>query len=296
MSRISYVNGHYVRQREAAVAIEDRGYQFADAVYEVLAYFGEGILDLQPHLTRLRRSLAELAMPFDMSDQALGFLFGEVIRRNRFAAGSLYLQVSRGVAPRDHAFPRPGTLPALVINAKRMDVPALLARQKKGVAVITHDENRWARPDIKSTSLLANVVAKQAAREQGGFEGWFVDADGTITEGTSSTAWMITNDGQIVTRALDGSILPGITRAAVLEVAMEQGLALVERAFSADEAKTAAELFLTSTTSFVCPVVSIDGAGVSGGKPGPVATRLVGIHWDHVKRETGFDVDLYDRR
>lgn len=290
MSRISYVNGRYIPHREAAVSIDDRGYHFADAIYEVLVYFDGRMLDATRHLSRLRRSLRELALEFKTTDAALSAIFAQVIRRNRYRHGTLYIQISRGVAARDHAFPSGAIEPALVVSAKPLDLSAVRARQEVGVGVVTMPETRWSRPDIKSTSLLANVLAKQAAHQKGAAEGWFVDADGMITEGTSSSSWIVNGDRQIITRSLDGSILPGVTRTAVLDVARAEGLELVERAFSADEASSAAEAFLTSTTNFVMPVVSIDNAKVGDGHPGPVTSAIIKAHWDHVRRETGCNI------
>jgi D-alanine transaminase len=287
MSRIAYVNGRYVPLARAAVHIEDRGNQFSDAVYEAVAVLGGNILDFEPHAARFERSMRELSMDPPLGRQALKFVLKEVVRQNRLANGLLYMQISRGVARRDHAFPEGDIGSSLVVTAKRLDFEAMQARQLKGVSVISTPETRWARPDIKSTSLLANILAKQAAREKGAYEAIFVDGDGNITEGSSTNVWIVTQEGQLITRAVEGAILSGITRMAVLDLAKKAGLQAGERAFSLNEALGAEESFLTSTTSFVMPIISIDGHPVGKGKPGPLVQKLVQYYWDYVEAETG---------
>lgn len=288
MTRIAYVNGLYCRHAEAAVAIEDRGNQFSDAIYEVCAVLNGQILDFAPHVARLHRSLGELSISFHMPDAALEVVMKEVVRRNRVRNGIVYIQISRGVAPRDHGFPDITPDPTVVMTAKRIDIATIQARQKTGVSVISRPEFRWGRPDIKSTSLLPNVLAKQEAHDAGAHEAWFVTEDGSITEGTSSNAWIVTTDGRLMTRKLDGSILPGITRAAVLQVANETGLEVEEGAFSLAEAQNAAEAFITSTTNFVMPVVRIDDTKVGDGSPGPVSRAAAEAYWQHVRDQTGY--------
>lgn len=275
MSRVAYVNGRYVPHGEAAVHIEDRGYQFADGVYEVIAVAGGRLVDETGHLARLRRSLGELGIPRPMTDRALLVVLREVIRRNLVVDGLVYLQVTRGVARRDHGWAE-GMPPGLVVTARPKKQPTVLAA--KGVAVITVPDLRWKRCDIKTVGLLANVMAKQRARAAGAFEAWMVDERGDVTEGTASNAWIVSRQGAVVTRDANNSILNGITRTAVVEAAAAAGLALEIRPFSVDEAQAAAEAFLTSTTSFVLPVVSIDGRPVGDGKPGPMARRLLGLY------------------
>lgn len=284
MTRVAYVNGRYVPHRNAAVHVEDRGHQFADAVYEMLAVIGGGLLDFGPHMARLHRSLAALSIAPPMSDAAIRMVIRELLRRNRLKNATVYIQVSRGVAPRDHAFPQTPTPPGLVMVARRMNFAAIAERQLQGVAVITRPETRWARPDIKSTSLLANVLAKQEARAGGVYETLFVDTAGNITEGTASNIWMVMGDGTLVTRALDQSILAGVTRAAVLSVAGERQIKVVERPFSPKELKKAAEAFLTSSTNFVMPVTEVDGQKIGDGKPGPVTMGVMEAHRDYVEK------------
>ncbi|MBN9236290.1 MULTISPECIES: D-amino-acid transaminase [Phyllobacteriaceae] len=274
MPRIAYVNGRYVAHRDAAVHIEDRGYQFADGVYEVCEVARGFIVDMTRHLERLDRSLRELAMAWPVDRKALAIIVREVVRRNRVVNGLVYLQVTRGVAPRDHVFPSPDTPSSLVVTAKRVDPAASARKAESGVKVITVPENRWERVDIKTIGLLPNVLAKQKAKEAGAQEAWFVDPDGTVKEGGSTNAWIVTRDGALVTRPADTGILRGITRTTIFDVAAKLGLRIEERAFTVDEAKTAREAFVSSATLIAMPVVAIDGQAVANGHPGSVTLSL----------------------
>jgi D-alanine transaminase len=274
MSRIAYVNGRYVPHALAMVHVEDRGYQFSDGVYEVCEVAGGRLVDERRHMDRLQRSLAELRIRLPMTLPALSVVLHETIRRNRVTYGIVYLQITRGVARRDHAFPAPDTPPSVVVTAKSLDPTRNERIAREGMAVVTVPDNRWARVDIKSVSLLPNVLAKQAAREQGAREAWFVDAKGFVTEGSSSNAWIVTREGKVVTRPADQAILRGISRTVVLDVLRAQGLVLEERAFTVAEARAAQEAFVTSASQLVLPVVRIDGKPVGVGKPGPVAAAL----------------------
>ena len=277
MSRVAYVNGAYVPHARAAVHIEDRGNLFADAVYEVWAVRGGKLLDHAAHFDRLARSLRELRIEPPAGRRALDVIVREVARRNRVTDGMIYLQISRGVAPRDHAFPK-DVAPTLIVTAKSLDMKAINARAAHGVRVITTPDIRWARCDIKSTALLPNVLAKQGAKERGGFEAWFVDQNGDVTEGASTNAWIVTADGALVTRELDDHILPGVTRAALMRVAQELQLKVVERRFSLAEAKAAQEAFISSASGAAVPVIAIDEMAIGTGKPGPIAARLRGAY------------------
>lgn len=274
MPRIAYVNGRYVPHASAAVHIEDRGYQLADAVYEVCEVYGGELVDERLHLDRLGRSLSEIRIRWPMTRSALSVILREVIRRNRLGDGIVYLQVTRGASPRDHAFPPATVSPALVVTARALPMSARDARAETGVGVVTVPDNRWGRVDIKTVSLLPNVLAKQAAREAGAYEAWFVDGDGRITEGASTNAWIVTADGVLVTHQASSAILRGVTRTVILSVAAGAGIPVEERPFSLQEAKRAREAFLTSATSAVTPIVAIDGQSVGDGKPGEVARRL----------------------
>ena len=272
MSRIAYVTGRYVPHGTASVHIEDRGYQFADGVYEVIAVENGTFVDEGLHLKRLGRSLSELRIAPPMGDASLRAVMREVIRRNRVRDGILYIQMTRGVAPRDHAFPRDARTQVVMTSRRTKSLDPKLAAQ--GARVITVPDQRWARCDIKSISLLPNILAKQQAREAGAFEAWQVDRDGNVTEGTSTNAWIVTDAGEAVTRAVGHAILNGVTRLGMLRVIEEAGLRPVERPFSVAEAKRAREAFVTSTTAFVTPVVRIDDAVVGDGKPGPLTAKL----------------------
>jgi D-alanine transaminase len=287
MPRIAYVNGRYLPHRRAAVHIEDRGYQFADGVYEVIAVQGGRLVDLEPHLRRLARSLGELAIAPPMSDAALRHVLAEVRRRNHVRDGMVYLQVTRGIAPRDHAWPK-GLKPAIVVTAKSYKGPPAEAREK-GVRVLSMPDLRWKRCDIKTTSLLPNVLAKQAAREGEAFEALFVDEAGRVTEGSSTNVWIVTRKGRLLTRPADEAILNGITRQAVIALARAAGFAFEERCFTLREAKVAAEAFLTSTTAFIVPIIAIDGARIGDGTPGPLTRRLNSQYRDYVARAVRAD-------
>ncbi|MGZ3346926.1 MAG: D-amino-acid transaminase [Caulobacteraceae bacterium] len=274
MSRLAYLNGRFVRQAEAGVSIEDRGFQLGDGIYEVWAVIDGKLADAEGHFTRLERSLGELRIPMPMSRSALTIALRETVRRNRVRHGIVYLQVTRGVARRDHGFPNPQVNPTVVITARSTDAAAAEARAQKGVGVITTPENRWGRCDIKTVNLLPNVLAKQAAREQGAFEAWFVDDQGLVTEGASSNAWIVDQEGVLRTRDIGANILRGVTRLSLLDVAREAGYRVEERPFTVEEAKAAREAFLTGAGALVMPIVAIDGQPVANGHPGEVARTL----------------------
>ena len=284
MGRYAYVNGRYVDHLAAHVHIEDRGYQLADAVYEVWAVFGGRLADAPGHFARLKRSLGELRIAAPMSEAALTIVLREALRRNRIVDGQIYLQVGRGVAPRDHAFPNPPVSASVVITAKPLDMAASEARAALGVGVVTVPENRWGRCDIKTVGLLPNVLAKQAAREAGAVEAWFVDDLGLVTEGASSNAWIVDAEGRLRTRDIQANILRGVTRLSVMRLIEESGLALEERAFTVEEARSAREAFVTGAGSLVLPVVRVDGAIVGDGVPGPVAKRLRELYISQARR------------
>lgn len=274
MSRFAYVNGRYLPHADATVHVEDRGYQFADGVYEVCEVAGGRLVDAPRHLARLQRSLGELRIRAPMSLAALSTVMREVIHRNRVRDGLVYVQVTRGVARRDHAFPVPEVVPSVVVTARALGSARREALAAHGIDVITVPENRWQRVDIKSTSLLPNVLARQAAREQGAYEAWFVGPDGFVTEGASSNAWIVTTEGRVVTRPTDGAILAGVTRAVVADVLASLQITLEERPFTAEEARAAPEAFVTSCSQTVMPVVRIDGHTLGEGRPGPLTQRL----------------------
>ena len=285
MSRIAYVNGLYTRHAEACVHIEDRGYQFADGVYEVWSIFDGRMADFDGHMTRLHRSLNELRIDIPMSREALTRVLHETIRRNRVTYGIVYLQVTRGTARRDHPFPAEGTPPSVIVTSRSISASKAEAQAKKGVAVLTQPDIRWGRCDIKTVGLLANVLAKQAAREAGAYEAWMVDEMGLVTEGSSTNAWIVDEHGKLRTRDTQANILKGITRTALMALIEQEKLELDERPFSVDEAKRAREAFFTAAGAFVMPAVSIDGTTIGDGKPGPIATRLRTLYLEQAKRD-----------
>jgi len=274
MSRIAYVNGRYLEFRDAKVHIEDRGYQFADGVYEVCEVRGGRLIDERRHMARLQRSLAEIRIRMPMSPAALGIILREVAAKNRIGYGVVYLQITRGVARRDPAFPSSQTPPSVVVTARPLNSARNEALAEKGIAVISVPDNRWGRVDIKTVGLLPNVLARQAALDRGARDAWFVDNDGKVTEAASANAWIVTAGGVLVTRHADHAILRGITRTVTLDVIKAQGLTVAERGFTLAEAYAAREAFETSATQIVMPVVSIDGHRIGDGKPGPVAMAL----------------------
>lgn len=281
MSRIAYVNGAYVPHSEAAVHVEDRGYQFADGVYEVCEVRHGVIVDLTRHLDRLGRSLAELRIDWPMSRAALVHVIRQVLRRNRVKNGLFYLQVTRGVARRDHVFPAPSTRPSIVITAKNTNPAVIAAKNANGIRAITVADNRWDRVDIKTVGLLPNALARQAAKEQGAQEAIFVDADGRVKEGAATNVWIVDKDGTLITRPADHGILRGITRTTLMDVAAKLGLDVREDYFSVDEMLAAREVFITAATSICFPVVEIDGKTIANGHPGSVSQKI---------REAFFDI------
>ena len=281
MSRVAYVNGRYLPQREASVNVEDRGYQFADGIYEVVHLYRGRFIDSDRHLARLERSLGEVRIAMPMSRAALLHILTEVARRNRVQDGLLYMQVTRGVARRDHAFPTDTTAPAVVVTVRRIP-PYPTDVDRWTATAITFPDQRWARCDIKSTGLLPNVLARQAAREQGAVEAILIDAAGMVTEGAATSFWIVDAEGRLRTRHLDQGILPGCTRGALLEIMQDAGVTFDERAFSESEMRAVQEAFITSATSFVKPIVAIDAEPVGDGRVGPITRQLFAMFARHV--------------
>ena len=280
MSRIAYVNGHYAPHSEAAVHVEDRGFQFADGVYEVCEVRQGLIIDLTRHLDRLDRSLSELRMAAPMARASLTLVIREVLRRNRVHNGMFYLQVTRGAARRDHFFPVASTTPTLVITAKSTDPSVMAKKYANGIKVITVPENRWDRVDIKTVGLLPNVLAKQQARDEGAQDAIFVDRNGIVMEGASSNVWIVASDGTLVTRPAEHGILKGITRTTLLDVAARLGLKVVEREFKMDELLSAREVFFTSATGSCVPIVEVDGKPIANGHPGTTSASIRDAFFD----------------
>jgi D-alanine transaminase len=277
--RVAYVNGRFVRHEEASVHIEDRGYQFADGVYEVVTILGGDFVDEPGHLARLKRSLGELRIALPVSEAVLKLKMRELVRRNGVHDGYLYLQITRGVAPRDFKFPK-AVRSAIVMTTRRQKFAAAMP-DDAGVRVVSVPDIRWARRDIKSIGLLAQVLAKQAAAEAGAFEAWMVGPDGLVTEGASSNAWIVTKDGVLVTRQADAAILHGITGNSLEGLAREAGVKVERRPFTMDEAYEAREAFLTSATTFCIAITEIDGRPVANGHPGELARTLRQAYFDY---------------
>jgi D-alanine transaminase len=283
MSRIAYVNGRYLPFAQAKVHIEDRGYQFGDGVYEVCEVRGGRLIDERRHLERLKRSLGELRIRMPVSTRALGVIMREVVARNRIGYGIVYLQITRGVARRDHAFPSREVQPSVVVTARTLNQVRNEALAQQGIAVVTIPDNRWDRVDIKTIGLLPNVLARQAALERGARDAWFVDAHGRVTEASSANVWIVTSNGTLITRHADNAILRGITRTVLFDTIRAEGLTVEERAFTLEEAYGACEAFITSASQIVLPVVRVDDRIIGDGKPGPVAIALRRAYHHHAE-------------
>jgi len=276
--RIAYVNGRYMPHADAVVHVEDRGLQFADSIYEVCAVLDGRLMDEEGHLDRLERSLAALSIAMPMGRAALRFVMRETIRKNRLKDAMLYLQVTRGAHKRDHPMPALHKS-TLIMTVRHVNVGAVEKRRAQGIAIVTSPDMRWGRCDIKTTGLLANVLAKTEARKAGAFEAWLIDRDGFVTEGASTNAWIVTGEGVLVTRNLSQNILAGVTRLGVLQALAGEGFnAVEERAFTVAEAKAAREAFVTSASGGVLPVVSIDGRPIADGTPGATTRRIHALY------------------
>jgi len=269
MSRVAYVNGSYRPLSEAAVHIEDRGYQFGDGVYEVVLVRHGRLHDLDGHLARLDRSLKEIFITPPVGERALRLIMARLVRLNRLVNGIIYLQITRGVARRDHKFPADAE-PSLVLTTKSVHVET----HTTGKAAITVKDERWARRDVKTIQLLPNCLAKQAASAKGAYEAIMVMPDGTISEGSSSNLWMVTPSGELITRQADHDILNGITRRAIMKLAEERQMPVIERPFTVAEALAAKELFVTSATSIAMPIIRLDDQEIGDGSAGEVALHL----------------------
>ena len=283
--RTAYVNGEYVPYHKAQVAMEDRGYQFADGIYEVIVFFGRRLLDEALHLKRLERSLSELGIAMPMSKGALSLIIRELMGRNPYKNGLIYMQVTRGVAPRNHLF-SPKLTPVLTMAVMPLKSPTA-AMLEKGVSAISQPDLRWGRCDIKSIGLLANSLAKNAAAREKAYEALLVDEHGMVTEGSATNAYMV-KDGMIYTHPADNEILGGGRRTVLQRLCEETQMPFREVAFSLEEAKHADELFITSASSNVLPITTLDGQKISSGLPGPVTNRLIELYRDHVTEQTGY--------
>jgi D-alanine transaminase len=281
MSRIVYVNGSYLPEEQAKVSVFDRAFLFGDAVYEVTAVLDGRLVDFAPHLERLHRSLKEIALAPPLSDADLQALHEELVRRNDVAEGIVYLQISRGAADRDFAYPEDAAATVVAFTQSRPLIDNPYA--ETGIKVVTIPDRRWKRRDIKSTSMLAQAMGKQEAKRRGAYEAWMVE-NGLITEGTSSTAFIFDAEGAIRTQPLGHHILPGVTRRALLRLAAFEGTPIEERPFSVTEALSAREAFMTAASAFVLPVVEIDGVAIGDGRPGPVARKFRALYLEEARK------------
>jgi D-alanine transaminase len=282
MSRIVYVNGSYVPEEEAKVSVFDRAFLFGDAVYEVTAVLDRRLVDFEPHLARLDRSLKEVALAPPLTHAELRALHEELIKRNGVEEGIVYLEISRGVADRDFAYPEKPRPTLVAFTQSRPLIANPYAAS--GVKVVTIPDLRWKRRDIKSTAMLAQAMGKQEAKLKGAYEAWMVE-NGLVTEGTSSTAFILDGQGVIRTQPLGHHILPGVTRRAVLRLAALEGISLEECPFSVAEAFAAREAFMTAASAFVLPVVEIDGVGIGDGRPGPVARKFRSLYIEEARKD-----------
>jgi D-alanine transaminase len=285
--RFVWVNGRFRPYGAAAVHVEDRGFQFGDGVYEVWAVLEGRLVDDEPHMARLRGNVEALGISEPLRPGALRQVLAEALRRNRVREGLVYVQITRGVAPRSPYFPQTGTAPSAVVIARPVDRAAAERKAEQGSAVVVRQDDRWGRCDLKTTGLLANVLAKEAARGEGADEAWLLGPDGRITEGASSTAWIVDGTGRLRTGPLSSAVLPGVTRARVLQLAEAAGLRPAESAFTPEEVKSAQEAFGTSASTFVQPVVRINGSPIGHGRPGPVTLRLRSLYLDAVRNSLG---------
>jgi D-alanine transaminase len=284
--RIAYVNGRYLPHGYASVHIEDRSLQLGDGIYEVAAIVSGRLIDEEGHLDRLERSLREISMVMPMGRPALKLVMREMVARNRLRYGLLYMQLSRGAVRRDHPIPDIVPRPTLIMTARSQDPAAGEKKRKDGIAVITRPDQRWARRDIKTVQLLPNLLAKTEARRAGAYEAWFVDAEGFVTEGASTNAWIVDADNNVVTRQFSNDILPGVTRRVILEAAAAAGQAIVERKFTVAEALKAREAFLSSASGAAIPVVKIDDTPIGGGEPGPLTRRIYALYAERAGLES----------
>jgi D-alanine transaminase len=284
MTRTVYVNGEYLPETQAKVSIFDRGFLFADGVYEVTSVLGGKLIDFDGHALRLERSLSELQMANPTDKDGLLEIHRQLVTRNEITDGLIYLQITRGSdGDRDFAFPADDTLPTIVLFTQSKPGLAENPAAKTGIKVISIEDQRWARRDIKTVQLLYPSMGKMMAKAAGCDDAWLVE-DGAVTEGTSNNAYIVTQDGTIVTRQLSHDILHGITRAAVLRFAREAQVKVEERPFTIAEAQAAREAFITSASAFVMPVVEVDGQAIGNGKVGPMATRIREIYLDEMRK------------
>jgi D-alanine transaminase len=280
MPNITYIDGKYLNYEDSKIHINDRGYHFGDAVYEVIVFNKNIFYDFDGHIQRLFKSLTSLEIKFSLSSSSLKIIINNLIRLNKANIGSIYIQVSRGVAERNHSFHGLNIKPILtIIVTKKSNIENNL----NGVKAITLNDNRWSRPDIKTTQLLPNVLAKTLANKNNAYESIFIDDEGFVTEGSSSNIWVLNKENQLITRNLDGKILSGITRNSISKFAKKNNIAVIEKKFTQIELYNAKEVFLTSASSFIMPIVQIDDQNINQGLVGNISLELRKLYFDNFK-------------
>ena len=280
MPNITYIDGKYLNYEDSKIHINDRGYHFGDAIYEVIVFNKNIFYDFDGHIQRLFKSLKSLEIEFSLSSSSLKIIINNLIRLNKANIGSVYIQVSRGVAERNHSFHGLNIKPILtIIVTKKSNIENNL----NGVKAITLNDNRWSRPDIKTTQLLPNVLAKTLANKNNAYESIFIDDEGFVTEGSSSNIWVLNKENQLITRNLDGKILSGITRNSISLFAKKNNIAVIEKKFTQIELYNAKEVFLTSASSFIMPIVQIDDQNINQGLVGNVSLELRKLYFDNFK-------------
>lgn len=280
MPNITYIDGKYLNYEDSKIHINDRGYHFGDAVYEVIVFNKNIFYDFDGHIQRLFKSLTSLEIKFSLSSSSLKIIINNLIRLNKANIGSIYIQVSRGVAERNHSFHGLNIKPILtIIVTKKSNIENNL----NGVKAITLNDNRWSRPDIKTTQLLPNVLAKTLANKNNAYESIFIDDEGFVTEGSSSNIWVLNKENQLITRNLDGKILSGITRNSISKFAKKNNIAVIEKKFTQIELYNAKEVFLTSASSFIMPIIQIDDQNINQGLVGNISLELRKLYFDNFK-------------
>tara|TARA_B100000029_G_scaffold516680_1_gene632676 strand:- start:15761 stop:16639 length:879 start_codon:yes stop_codon:yes gene_type:complete len=280
MKNLTYLNNKFVEHSKAKISVEDRGFLFSDSIYELISVLNGELIDLKPHLNRLKSSLKKIKINYKVNQLKFQNVIKKLIKNNKIFNGYVYIQITRGVAERKHEFPLKYK-PSVIIFTKNLNINNNI--YKKGIKIITIPDIRWLRRDIKTTSLLANVLSKQMAVEKNAFESWLID-DGYITEGSASNAWIIKNSNTIITHPSNTKILKGVTRDTVIKILKKNNFKIKERAFNLIEAKNAKEAFLTSSTLSVLPVVKIDNYNISNGKPGDITKKIMFLYKNYISK------------
>ena len=284
MKNITFINNKFVNHSKAKISVDDRGFLFADSIYELISVFNKRIIDIEQHLNRLALSLKKVKIKYKVNKQKLRIIINKLIKLNKIYNGYIYIQITRGVAERKHEFPKKYN-PTIIIFTKHLDIDKKI--YKKGVKIITIPDLRWLRRDIKTTSLLPNVLSKQIAIEKNAFESWLID-NKKITEGSASNAWIINNSKTIITHPANNKILKGVTRDTLIKILKKNGLNVKEKAFNLIEAKNAKEAFLTSSTLSILPVIKIDNYNIANGKPGDITKKIMNLYNNYIFKNKSY--------